>query len=138
MQEACLKAIGYVSDDFISAIQDSKVNFDLTGLFEHVVFNYVTAVGKHDMKYNLSNSDYHFQLIALLLFFSSFFEDIPFLQGRAIVFASQFATFLSGELAARYVAATVDVIQRIESIPAKVSSLKALQKYVHFNQYCYL
>ncbi|CAI2183780.1 12083_t:CDS:10 [Funneliformis geosporum] len=102
MQEACLKAIGYVSEEFISAIQDSKVNFDLHGLFEHVVFNYVTAI------------------------------DIPFLQGRAIVFASQFATFLSGELAARYIAATVDAIQRIESIPAKVSSLKALQNFCRY------
>ncbi|CAG8445061.1 3579_t:CDS:10 [Funneliformis caledonium] len=102
MQEACLKAIGYVSEEFKSAIQESKVNFDLTGLFEHVVFNYVTAI------------------------------DIPFLQGRAIVFASQFATFLSEELAARYIAATVDAIQRIESIPAKVSSLKALQNFCRY------
>jgi hypothetical protein len=47
MQEACLKAIGYVSDEFLSAIQDSKVNFDLSGLFEHVVFNYITATGMH-------------------------------------------------------------------------------------------
>ena len=47
MQEACLKAIGYVSDEFLSAIQDSKVNFDLSGLFEHVVFKYITATGKH-------------------------------------------------------------------------------------------
>lgn len=52
MQEACLKAIGYVSDDFLLAIQDSKVNFDLSGLFEHVVFNHIAATGKHDLKSN--------------------------------------------------------------------------------------
>ncbi|CAB4420248.1 unnamed protein product [Rhizophagus irregularis] len=99
MQEACLKAIGYVSDDFLLAIQDSKVNFDLSGLFEHVVFNHIAATG------------------------------IPFLQGRAIVFSSQFATFLSEEFASRYVAATVEAIQRIESIPVKVSALRALQNF---------
>jgi hypothetical protein len=47
--------------------------------------------------------------------------------------SSQFATFLSDELASRYVAATVEAIQKIESIPVKVSALKALQKYVHFD-----
>ena len=58
-------------------------------------------------------------------------EDIPFLQGRAVLFSSQFATFLSEEFASRYVAATVEAIQQIESIPVKVSALRALQKYVH-------
>ncbi|RIA81823.1 armadillo-type protein [Glomus cerebriforme] len=99
MQEACLKAIGYVSDDFLSMIQESKVNFDLSGLFEHVVFKHITAT------------------------------ENPFLQGRAIVFSSQFATFLSEEFASRYVAATVEAIQRIESIPVKVSALRALQNF---------
>jgi len=47
------------------------------------------------------------------------------------LFSSQFATFLSEEFASRYVAATVESIQRIESIPVKVSALRALQKYVH-------
>lgn len=61
----------------------------------------------------------------LLLFF---FTDIPFLKGRALVAASQFAAQLPQELASRYVVATVDAIQQNGAIPVKVSALRALQK----------
>ncbi|CAG8583428.1 15476_t:CDS:10, partial [Acaulospora colombiana] len=45
IQEACLKAIGFVSSELTAALQDStsKVNFDLPGLFGHVVLGHLTA-----------------------------------------------------------------------------------------------
>ncbi|CAG8772464.1 9844_t:CDS:10, partial [Gigaspora margarita] len=101
VQEACLKAVGFVSNELITALQDkaSKVKFDLPGLFEHVVFDHLTAT------------------------------EYPFLQGRAFVFASQYAVMLPGELASRYVSEAVCAIQGIGAIPVKVSALRALQNF---------
>ncbi|CAG8679477.1 17253_t:CDS:2 [Dentiscutata erythropus] len=101
VQEACLKAVGFVSNELITALQDeaSKVKFDLPGLFEHVVFDHLTAI------------------------------EYPFLQGRAFVFASQYAVLLPGELATRYVSEAVRAIQEIGAIPVKVSALRALQNF---------
>ncbi|CAG8680386.1 6167_t:CDS:10, partial [Gigaspora rosea] len=91
VQEACLKAVGFVSNELITALQDkaSEVKFDLPGLFEHVVFDHLTAT------------------------------EYPFLQGRAFVFASQYAVLLPGELASRYVSEAVCAIQGIGAIPVK-------------------
>ncbi|CAG8673947.1 10649_t:CDS:10, partial [Racocetra persica] len=103
VQEACLKAVGFVSNELATALQDNapKVKFDLPGLFEHVVFGHLTAT------------------------------EYPFLQGRAFVFASQYATLLPGELASRYVSEAVCAIQGIGAIPVKVSALRALQNFCH-------
>ncbi|RHZ45257.1 hypothetical protein Glove_682g48 [Diversispora epigaea] len=109
IHEACLKAIGFVSHELIAALQDtsSKVKFDLPGLFGHVVYNHLAET------------------------------NIPFLKGRALVVASQFATQLPQELASRYVIATVDAIQQNGAIPVKVSALRALQNICKYldNQY---
>ncbi|CAG8541978.1 14752_t:CDS:10 [Acaulospora morrowiae] len=109
IQEACLKAIGFVSSELTAALQDSnsKVNFDLSGLFEHVVFGHLAAT------------------------------DLPFLQGRALVVFSQYASLLPSELISRYVSATVDAIQRDGTIPVKISALRALQNFCRHldNQY---
>ncbi|CAG8581226.1 3908_t:CDS:10 [Cetraspora pellucida] len=101
VQEACLKAVGFVSNELATVLQDDapKVKFDLPGLFEHVVFGHLTAT------------------------------EYPFLQGRAFVFASQYATLLPGELASRYVSEAVCAIQGVGAIPVKVSALRALQNF---------
>ncbi|CAG8527205.1 7772_t:CDS:10, partial [Cetraspora pellucida] len=48
VQEACLKAVGFVSNELSTVLQDDapKVKFDLPGLFEHVVFGHLTATGR--------------------------------------------------------------------------------------------
>ena len=58
-------------------------------------------------------------------------SDTPFLQGRAFVFASQFASSLSKEMAGQYVAASVQAMGSSEvSTPVKISAVKTVKKYV--------
>ena len=59
--------------------------------------------------------------------------EFPFLQGRAFVFASQYAKLLPGQLAGQYLDAAIQVLEAPEaSIPVKVSAVKAIHKYVRF------
>lgn len=54
--------------------------------------------------------------------------DTPFLQGRAFIFASQFADEL-GTMAERYLAAAVEAMASDEvSIPVKISAVKTVKK----------
>lgn len=47
IQEACLLAIGRASEELIDSIQDkeSGVQFDLAGLFDHVVLEHMKSTG---------------------------------------------------------------------------------------------
>ncbi|KAL0951964.1 hypothetical protein HGRIS_008615 [Hohenbuehelia grisea] len=54
----------------------------------------------------------------------------PFLQGRAFVFASQFAKLLPLQLAGQYLEAAVQVIEASEpGVPVKVSAVKAIHNF---------
>ena len=55
-------------------------------------------------------------------------QDLPFLQGRALVFGGQFASILPPELASQYVAGAVSALQQSVAIPVRVSALQALKK----------
>jgi len=58
--------------------------------------------------------------------------DCPFLQGRAFVFASNFATYLPAPLGGQYLHAAVETLEAPSaSIPVKVSAVKAIRKSVH-------
>ena len=55
--------------------------------------------------------------------------EYPFLQGRAFIFASEFARSLPSEMAGQYVAAAVYALQSPDSsTPVKISALRALNK----------
>ena len=55
--------------------------------------------------------------------------EFPFLQGRAFVFASQYARLLPAQLAGQYLDAAVQVLESAEAgIPVKVSAVKAIHK----------
>jgi hypothetical protein len=55
--------------------------------------------------------------------------DLPFLQGRTFVFASQFARSLPSELADHYVASALEVLQSSQSsVPVKISAVRAIRK----------
>ncbi|KAI9307964.1 armadillo-type protein [Cunninghamella echinulata] len=102
IQEACLLAIGRLSEDLTEALEDDSktVQFDLKSLFDHVVLE--------DMK----------------------LAEYPFLQGRAFVFASEFAKILPAEMSNQYVAVAVNALQSPDSgIPVKISALNALNNY---------
>ncbi|KAM3584016.1 hypothetical protein VKS41_003985 [Umbelopsis sp. WA50703] len=102
IQEACLMAVGRTSEELIQALQDKEnpANFDLAGLFEHVVLE--------NMK----------------------LTEFPFAQGRAFVFASEYAQVLPTNLAEQYVRAAVEALQAPEgTIPVKISALKALNNF---------
>ncbi|KAG0175607.1 Importin 9 [Apophysomyces sp. BC1015] len=104
-QEACLLAIGRLSTELMEALDDEsrKVQFDLKSLFDHVVLN--------DMKA----------------------AELPFLQGRAFVFASEFAKILPAEMASQYVAVAVNALQSpVSGIPVKISALRALNNYCKY------
>ncbi len=56
--------------------------------------------------------------------------EFPFLQGRAFVFASQYAKLLPSQLAGQYLDAAVQVLEASEAgVPVKVSAVKAIHKY---------
>ncbi|KAG9295192.1 hypothetical protein G9A89_006173 [Geosiphon pyriformis] len=110
VQEACLKAIGSISSDLIAAVQeqDNKFNFDLAGLFNNVVLNHLSA------------------------------SDLPFLQGRAFVFSSQFASILPANHAFQYVSAAVVAVQSNGAIPVQISGLRALKNFCRYLEQKYL
>lgn len=59
----------------------------------------------------------------------SLLADVPFLQGRSFVFASQFAEILPQSLAKQYLDAAVQVLDSTEAgVPVKVSAVRALTK----------
>lgn len=69
----------------------------------------------------------------LTLLFSILFDypECPFLQGRAFVFASNFASFLPPALAGQYLQAAIHVLEAPDAnVPVKVSAVKAIRKYV--------
>ncbi|BEJ11716.1 hypothetical protein CspHIS471_0201760 [Cutaneotrichosporon sp. HIS471] len=56
--------------------------------------------------------------------------DAPFLQGRAFVFASQFASQLSGNVAQHYLNATVEALSSDNiAIPVKISAVKTIRNF---------
>lgn len=62
--------------------------------------------------------------------FYSIGTEYPFLQGRAFVFASQYAKLLPLQLAGQYLEAAIHVIEASEpGIPVKISAVKAIHKY---------
>ncbi|KAI7859526.1 armadillo-type protein [Circinella umbellata] len=102
IQEACLLAIGRSAEDLIDGLKDESrtVQFDLKSLFDHVVLESMNQTA------------------------------FPFLQGRAFVFASEFAKVLPTEMASQYVMAAVNALQSpASSIPVKISALRALNNY---------
>lgn len=55
--------------------------------------------------------------------------EFPFAQGRAFVFASEYAQVLPTNLAEQYVRAAVEALKTTDgTIPVKISALKALNK----------
>lgn len=57
--------------------------------------------------------------------------ETPFLQGRAFVFASQFASSLPPQLAGQYLAAAVTALDAEElTPPVKLSAIKTIRKSV--------
>ena len=57
------------------------------------------------------------------------YAEYPFMQGRAFVFASQFARILSSDIAGQYVDAVIQVLGAQDiSIPVKVSAVRAIRK----------
>ena len=55
--------------------------------------------------------------------------EFPFLQGRALVFASKFAKFLPVELSMQYLDAALAALESSETgIPVKVSAVRAIRK----------
>ncbi|KAJ7597774.1 ARM repeat-containing protein [Mycena floridula] len=57
-------------------------------------------------------------------------SEFPFLQGRAFVFASQFAKLLPLQLAGQYLEAAIHVLEAADgTIPVKVSAVKAINNF---------
>lgn len=57
-------------------------------------------------------------------------SELPFLQGRAFVLASQYSRLLPVDHAAQYLDASVQVLEANEAgVPVKISAIKAIQKY---------
>lgn len=69
-------------------------------------------------------------IISSVLISIYIYPEYPFLQGRAFVFASQYAKLLPLQLAGQYLEAAIHVIEASEpGIPVKISAVKAIHKY---------
>ncbi|KAG0198042.1 Importin 9 [Mortierella sp. GBA30] len=108
IQESNLLAVGLVAEEIGDILllngkggqqQRQLCPIDVGALFDHVVFANLSA------------------------------HDVPFLQGRSFVFASQFAKLLPSNLASQYVSAAVEAILRSPSAVVKISALKALNNF---------
>ncbi|WWC66093.1 uncharacterized protein I303_108715 [Kwoniella dejecticola CBS 10117] len=103
--ESVLSLIGGVSDDLREIIAEEEAGggsptFDLQYLFDQVIPGLLQQ------------------------------SETPFLQGRAFVFASQFASHLSHSLAAQYLGAAVHVLDSREvSVPVKISAVKTIKNF---------
>ncbi|BGP38381.1 hypothetical protein JCM10449v2_002313 [Rhodotorula kratochvilovae] len=103
--EGALAVVGAISEDLIEHVQErtdegKAPKFGLEGVFQGVVMTYLTA------------------------------SDLPFLQGRAFVFASQFAEVLPPQLAKQYLDAANQVLDSAEAgVPVKVSAVRALTNF---------
>ncbi|KAI9028536.1 armadillo-type protein [Hyaloraphidium curvatum] len=98
-REASLLSIGKLADELMEAMQQNQVQFDIAGLFSHVVLDSMKA------------------------------SDCPFLQGRAIWFASRFSSVLPAELAQQYVAAAASAASQSDSVPVRICGVKAIQAF---------
>ncbi|GAA5921433.1 hypothetical protein JCM3775_003046 [Rhodotorula graminis] len=103
--ESALAVVGAISEDLIEHVQEASEegrapDFALEGVFQGVVMTYLTAA------------------------------DLPFLQGRAFVFASQFSEVLPQHLAKQYIDAANHVLESADaSVPVKVSAVRALTNF---------
>ncbi|KAI8980578.1 ARM repeat-containing protein [Trametes punicea] len=103
--EASLAAIGSQAEDVLDVIDDERDSgrakpIDIESLLTNVIPNFL-VLSQH-----------------------------PFLQGRAFVFASQYAKLLPGQLAGQYLDAAVHVLEASDaSIPVKVSAVKAIHNF---------
>ncbi|GAA6037267.1 hypothetical protein JCM8097_008653 [Rhodosporidiobolus ruineniae] len=103
--EAALATVGAISEDLIEHVQEQAEEgkapkFALERVFEGVVMTYLTA------------------------------SNLPFLQGRAFVFASQFAEVLPQQLTQQYISAAIQVLDAAEAgVPVKVSAVRALHNF---------
>ncbi|EJF67437.1 ARM repeat-containing protein [Dichomitus squalens LYAD-421 SS1] len=103
--EAALAAVGSQHEDVLDAIDDEIDSgrgkpIDIGSLLTNVVPNFLIL------------------------------SQFPFLQGRAFVFASQYAKLLPGQLAGQYLDAAIQVLEAPEaSVPVKVSAVKAIHNF---------
>ncbi|GAA5841531.1 hypothetical protein JCM3766R1_003978 [Sporobolomyces carnicolor] len=103
--ESALAVVGGISEDLIEHVQDraeegKPAKFNLERVFEGVVMSSLTA------------------------------STVQFLQGRAFVFASQYAEALPQQLAKQYIDAAIQVLDSAEAgIPVKVSAVRALTNF---------
>ncbi|OCF34393.1 hypothetical protein I316_03907 [Kwoniella heveanensis BCC8398] len=106
--ESALALIGGVSDDLRNVLDEDEAaarapSFDVQYLFDQVIPG---LLGQ---------------------------SDTPFLQGRAFVFASQFASLLSDGLASQYLGAAVHVLESSEvPVPVKISAVKTIKNFCRF------
>ncbi|KAJ3527044.1 hypothetical protein NM688_g8180 [Phlebia brevispora] len=104
--EAALASAGSVSEDLNDANSDEVASgrppvFNVNNLFSNVMPNLLSLI------------------------------DIPFLQGRAFVFASQFVEVLPAELAGQYIEAAVQVLEaNAVTIPVKASAIEATKGFI--------
>lgn len=94
-------------------------SFDVQYLFDQVIPGLLDQSGKA------------FSVSVKVVMTDDLSSDTPFLQGRAFVFASQFASLLPEPLAVQYLAAAVSALASPNiTVPVKISAVKTIKKYV--------
>ena len=103
--ESCLYILGRLNHVLLDAIQSKTVQFDLQGLFEHVIQHLLTL------------------------------NALPFLKARALWFASKYARVLPPSLVQLYVKVALHALkQTSESVPVRVASLRAMRGFFDLDE----
>lgn len=123
--EAGLACVGGVAEVLLEQLELEETaggakSFDLGHLLMEVIPKYLAAQGELDrVSCSLLSPRCAHSLSA----------DLPFLQGRSFVVASQFSTALSQQLAAQYLDAAVQVLEAEGlSVSVKISGVKTIKK----------
>ncbi|KAL7746557.1 hypothetical protein RI367_008084 [Sorochytrium milnesiophthora] len=99
LQDAALLCLGRISQEALLSIEGGQTQFDLAGLFDHVILEAI--------KDNAHS----------------------FLQGRALWFAGQYVSALPLPLASQYVALSIQALNDSRSVPVRISALRALKSF---------
>ncbi|KAK8849809.1 hypothetical protein IAR55_005145 [Kwoniella newhampshirensis] len=106
--ESCLSLLGGISDDVRNVLEDDEAarrspSLDVQFLFDRVIPG---LLGQ---------------------------SETPFLQGRAFVFASQYASLLSDHMAGQYLDAAVQALDSPDvTVPVKISAVKTVKNFCRF------
>jgi hypothetical protein len=128
--EGLLALIGGIADDVRGLVEEDAEkgqtkSFDVQEVFDRVVPGLLDLTGESSIPVDVDRGDLACESPVVI----DRVVDTPFLQGRAFVFASQFAALLPDALAGQFLGAAVHSLESPSvMITVKLSAVKTIKK----------